>query len=354
MIKPGFDKLFLKTVENVYSYVYEYFGGDRGRTEEFIDNLYTGEFEVYKKRPLASQKWLYKKIGAALRRQKMAKGHSKDLMKILKHPTALHEPRKDFVKELRKKFKQRKRRKLRARRTPRASDIFSLRSAMVLTAVIVIGVAVPVFSQYFVPDAVAPILPTGTGTEAISGLGGSGAGVSELEIPEEEEPEEEVPEAPVEEPAPVIPQPKPQPKPVVQPKAPVVEEPVVEEETVEEEVPPPPPPAAVCSDGIDNDRDGLTDFPADPGCTSANDDSETQPIAPKQCGDGIDNDGDGYIDFLQDPGCDGKWDDDEDDPRPPREPVDDPITDPPPDPDPDPTPDPIDPKTGPTGGPSGP
>jgi len=30
-------------------------------------------------------------------------------------------------------------------------------------------------------------------------------------------------------------------------------------------------PPAVCSDGIDNDGNGLTDFPADPGCSSRED-----------------------------------------------------------------------------------
>jgi cellulase/cellobiase CelA1 len=30
-----------------------------------------------------------------------------------------------------------------------------------------------------------------------------------------------------------------------------------------------------CSEGIDNDGDGLTDFPNDPGCSSASDDDET-------------------------------------------------------------------------------
>lgn len=34
------------------------------------------------------------------------------------------------------------------------------------------------------------------------------------------------------------------------------------------------PPTFECSDGVDNDNDGLTDFPADPGCSSANDDDE--------------------------------------------------------------------------------
>ena len=32
-----------------------------------------------------------------------------------------------------------------------------------------------------------------------------------------------------------------------------------------------------CSDGLDNDGDGLTDFPDDPGCTDAQDDDETDP-----------------------------------------------------------------------------
>lgn len=36
----------------------------------------------------------------------------------------------------------------------------------------------------------------------------------------------------------------------------------------------PPPPVFACSDGLDNDGDGLKDFPADPGCSSAQDDDE--------------------------------------------------------------------------------
>jgi len=40
------------------------------------------------------------------------------------------------------------------------------------------------------------------------------------------------------------------------------------------------PPVAQCSDGIDNDGDGLIDFPADPGCTDANDNDETDPLPP--------------------------------------------------------------------------
>lgn len=43
---------------------------------------------------------------------------------------------------------------------------------------------------------------------------------------------------------------------------------------------PPPPPPAICSNGLDNDSDGLTDFPADPGCRSADDENETDNDAP--------------------------------------------------------------------------
>lgn len=38
--------------------------------------------------------------------------------------------------------------------------------------------------------------------------------------------------------------------------------------------PPPPPRASSCSDNRDNDFDGLVDYPSDPGCESANDDTE--------------------------------------------------------------------------------
>ena len=53
--------------------------------------------------------------------------------------------------------------------------------------------------------------------------------------------------------------------------------------------------ATGCSDGLDNDSDGLADFPDDPGCDSASDFSERS--AALVCDDGIDNDGDGRIDF---------------------------------------------------------
>jgi hypothetical protein len=50
-----------------------------------------------------------------------------------------------------------------------------------------------------------------------------------------------------------------------------------------------------CDDAIDNDGDGLTDYPDDPGCSSAGDLSERDPTL--VCDDGVDNDGDGRMDF---------------------------------------------------------
>jgi len=49
-----------------------------------------------------------------------------------------------------------------------------------------------------------------------------------------------------------------------------------------------------CDDLIDNDGDGFTDFPSDPGCTSVADESEVDPNV--ACDDGLDNDGDGDTD----------------------------------------------------------
>ena len=68
-------------------------------------------------------------------------------------------------------------------------------------------------------------------------------------------------------------------------------------------------PKPACSDGKDNDSDGLIDYPADPGCESASDGTETNPNGP-QCDDGRDNDGDAKIDLF-DPDCTSVSDDDE-------------------------------------------
>ena len=76
------------------------------------------------------------------------------------------------------------------------------------------------------------------------------------------------------------------------------------------------PPLPQCADGIDNDGDGLVDYVpppltgGDPGCSSFNDNDETDapPPAPAVentlalCSDGIDNDSDGHID-LADTDC---------------------------------------------------
>jgi hypothetical protein len=65
-----------------------------------------------------------------------------------------------------------------------------------------------------------------------------------------------------------------------------------------------PPVTYSCSDGADNDSDGLTDFPSDPGCTSPTDTNEYNvPPVTYACNDGYDNDNDGLTDFPQDPGC---------------------------------------------------
>jgi hypothetical protein len=55
-----------------------------------------------------------------------------------------------------------------------------------------------------------------------------------------------------------------------------------------------------CADGLDNEGDGLVDFPADSGCSAADDFSETGTAA---CDDGGDNDNDGLIDYPADPVC---------------------------------------------------
>ncbi|MGN6104035.1 MAG: hypothetical protein ACTHU0_02930 [Kofleriaceae bacterium] len=63
----------------------------------------------------------------------------------------------------------------------------------------------------------------------------------------------------------------------------------------------------VCSDGADDDSDGKTDFPDDPGCTSPSDDTEEDdcPDGPNcpQCSDGIDNDMNGATDYPDDNTC---------------------------------------------------
>jgi hypothetical protein len=62
-----------------------------------------------------------------------------------------------------------------------------------------------------------------------------------------------------------------------------------------------------CSDGLDDDGDGLTDFPNDPGCTDAFDTDERG--AAYECDNGLDDDGDGLFDYPDDFGCSSPFDD---------------------------------------------
>jgi hypothetical protein len=63
----------------------------------------------------------------------------------------------------------------------------------------------------------------------------------------------------------------------------------------------PEPPAPDCSDTVDNDGDGLADFPDDPGCANDADVSEHSPLL--ACDDGANNDSDIFTDYPADPGC---------------------------------------------------
>ncbi len=65
--------------------------------------------------------------------------------------------------------------------------------------------------------------------------------------------------------------------------------------------------SAACNNGLDDDGDGLSDFPVEPGCATPLDSDETDecpdgPTCPA-CSNGLDDDGDGDIDYLEDPSC---------------------------------------------------
>jgi cysteine-rich repeat protein len=57
---------------------------------------------------------------------------------------------------------------------------------------------------------------------------------------------------------------------------------------------------SACADGLDNDGDGLTDHPADSGCSALGDSSERGTLV---CDNGLDDDADGLVDYPADPGC---------------------------------------------------
>ncbi len=75
-------------------------------------------------------------------------------------------------------------------------------------------------------------------------------------------------------------------------------------------------PTTICSNGLDDDLDGLIDL-EDPGCKGDPDRNDEKDIAGPQCDNGIDDDGDGKIDYridtLGDPSCSSPRDGTEDD-----------------------------------------
>ena len=63
---------------------------------------------------------------------------------------------------------------------------------------------------------------------------------------------------------------------------------------------------AVCNDGLDDDSDTKIDYPNDPGCSTPDDDTETDTCPGAgcpECGDGLDNDNDTKIDYPMDTTC---------------------------------------------------
>jgi hypothetical protein len=65
--------------------------------------------------------------------------------------------------------------------------------------------------------------------------------------------------------------------------------------------PAPAPAPLACSNGLDDDGDGVSDYPDDFGCADAGDGSERGAGLP--CDNGDDDDGDGFVDFPADPSC---------------------------------------------------
>ena len=60
---------------------------------------------------------------------------------------------------------------------------------------------------------------------------------------------------------------------------------------------------AQCLNGVDDDEDGKTDYPADPGCLRPDDRDETDPATPPTCANDLDDDADGQTDYPNDVGC---------------------------------------------------
>lgn len=60
---------------------------------------------------------------------------------------------------------------------------------------------------------------------------------------------------------------------------------------------------AQCADGMDNDSDGATDYPNEPGCASREDNDETNPSTPAACSNTMDDESDALVDYPADYGC---------------------------------------------------
>ncbi|MEZ4468726.1 MAG: hypothetical protein R3F43_30920 [bacterium] len=69
-----------------------------------------------------------------------------------------------------------------------------------------------------------------------------------------------------------------------------------------------PSPAPACGNGVDDDDDGLIDFPLDPAARAPG--TRTRPIRPMPpaCANGVDDDDSGAADYPDDPGCLGAGD----------------------------------------------
>jgi hypothetical protein len=74
---------------------------------------------------------------------------------------------------------------------------------------------------------------------------------------------------------------------------------------------------ALCNNGIDDDGDGVVDYPDEPGCATISDHDETDdcPAGPlcAQCSNGVDDDGDTLVDYPGDFGCMAAGDTNEED-----------------------------------------
>ena len=80
------------------------------------------------------------------------------------------------------------------------------------------------------------------------------------------------------------------------------QDPGCDDEADDDESDDPPPPPAACANGVDDDDDGVIDL-EDPGCDGPWDADESDDPPPPACNNGLDDDTDGYTEYPADPGC---------------------------------------------------